>query len=157
MKKIACGMGALSHSLLYQTLFMEMGVKVPDGVEYPALPVDTGQSYRCTPSNKTVILCLVLSMLMTMVGADGFVALGASRASDFLPHTLALSFHAMPALSHSLRVRGWLKLSAALALATLFRSAEADPHTLALSSHDIAALSQSDLVKGWAATSSACA
>src|SRR6516165_6098997 len=142
MKKIACGMGALSHSLLYQTLFMESGVKVPDGVEYPALPVDTGQSYRCTPSNKTVILCLVLSMLMTMVGA-----LGASPTSDFSPHTLALSFHLMPALSQSLRVRGWLKTSAAFRFG--FRSAEPDAHTLALSSHDIVAFSQSDLVKGW--------
>jgi hypothetical protein len=32
MKKIACGMGALSHSLLYQTSFMDIAVKVPDGV-----------------------------------------------------------------------------------------------------------------------------
>src|SRR6188472_577145 len=101
MKKIACGMGALSHSLLYQTLFIESGVKVPDGVEYPDLPVDTGQSYRCTPSNATVILCLVLSMLMRMVGAAGVVALGATWASDFSPHTLALSFHVMPTLPQS--------------------------------------------------------
>ena len=73
----------MKKTLLYQTLFMEMGVKVPDGVEYPALPVDTGQSYRCTPSNKTVILCLVLSMLMTMVGAAGFVALGREPSFRF--------------------------------------------------------------------------
>jgi hypothetical protein len=57
---------------------MESAAKVPDGVEYPALPVDTGQSYRCTPSNKTVILWLALSMLMRMLDAAGFVALGAS-------------------------------------------------------------------------------
>ena len=63
---------------LAETLFIESGVKVPDGVEYPDLPVDTGQSYRCIPSNATVILCLVLSMLMRMVGAAGVVALGAT-------------------------------------------------------------------------------
>jgi hypothetical protein len=60
----------------------------------------------------------------------------------------------MPALLHSLRVRGWLKLSG---FGMLFMAAWACPQTLALSSHDIAALLQSDLVKGWAATSSACA
>src|SRR6186997_2598093 len=138
MKKIACGMGALSHSLLYQTLFIDVGVKVPDGVEYTALPVDTGQSYRCTPSTKTVILCLALSMLMRSVG--------------FSPHTFTFSFHLLPALSHSLRVSGWLKISV-----TSGFGAEADPHTLALSSHDIPALSQSNLVKGCAKASSACA
>src|SRR5215471_11729844 len=59
-------MGELSHSLLYQTSFIEVAVYVPDGVEYPARPVDTGQSYFSTPSKKTVIFCLVLSMLMRM-------------------------------------------------------------------------------------------
>jgi hypothetical protein len=57
-------MGALSHCLLYQTSFIEVAVYVPDGVEYPARPVDTGQSYVSTPSKKTVIFWLVLSMLM---------------------------------------------------------------------------------------------
>src|SRR5262249_9768887 len=44
MKKMECGIGELSHCLLYQTSFMEVAVKVPDGVEYPALPVETGQA-----------------------------------------------------------------------------------------------------------------
>ena len=109
------------------------------------------------PSNNTVILWLALSMLMRMLGAAGFVALGASGASDFLPQTLVLSFHVMPALWDSLRVRGWLKISAASDLGMLFRPPRACTQTLALSSQDIAALSQSDLVKGWTATSSACA
>jgi len=38
-----CGIGALSHSLLYQISFIDLAVKVPEGVEYPALPVETGQ------------------------------------------------------------------------------------------------------------------
>src|SRR6476646_3343800 len=54
-KKIEWGMGALSHCLLYQTSFMDVGVKVPDGVEYPYLPVETGQEYLSTPSTNTVI------------------------------------------------------------------------------------------------------
>jgi hypothetical protein len=33
MKKMACGMGALSHCLLYQISFIAVAVKVPDGVE----------------------------------------------------------------------------------------------------------------------------
>ena len=73
-----CGMGELSHCLLYQVSFMEVGVKVPEGVEYPARPVDTGQSYRSSPSKKTVILWLVLSMLIRTVDATGFVAFDAA-------------------------------------------------------------------------------
>jgi len=45
---------------------MEVAVKLPDGVEYPPRPVDTGHSYFCTPSIETVILCLALLMLMRM-------------------------------------------------------------------------------------------
>src|SRR5262249_40351739 len=48
MKKTACGMGALSHSLLYQTSFMDVVVKVPNGVAYLVIPVETGQLYRST-------------------------------------------------------------------------------------------------------------
>jgi hypothetical protein len=48
-------MGALSHCLLYQTSFMDVGVNVPDGVEYPYLPVETGQEYFSMPSTNTVI------------------------------------------------------------------------------------------------------
>ena len=33
VKKIAWGIGALSHCLLYQISFMELAVYVPDGVE----------------------------------------------------------------------------------------------------------------------------
>src|SRR5262245_55561432 len=62
-------MGALSHSLLYQISFMEVAVWVPDGVEYPAFPVETGHSYFVTPSRATVILCLDLSMVTWMVEA----------------------------------------------------------------------------------------
>src|SRR6185295_1144656 len=40
--------------------------------------VDTGQSYRWTPSSETVILCLLLSMLVRMVGVVGFIAFGVS-------------------------------------------------------------------------------
>jgi hypothetical protein len=35
--------GGIVHSSLYQISFIEVAVKVPDGVEYPALPVETGQ------------------------------------------------------------------------------------------------------------------
>ena len=48
-------MGALSYSLLYQILFMDLAVKVPDGVEYLGSPVETGQPYRSSPSTDTVI------------------------------------------------------------------------------------------------------
>ena len=76
VKNTACGMGALSHCLLYQILFIELAVKVPDGVAYPGRPVEIGQSYRSTPSTETVIFCLDLSMLMRTLGATGFVAFG---------------------------------------------------------------------------------
>src|SRR5262249_2823920 len=112
MKKMECGIGELSHCLLYQISFMEVAVKVPDGVEYPALPVETGQLYLSTPSRKTVISCLVLSMLMRMVEGTGLVVFDAACVPDFSPHTFALSFHLMPALSHSLLVSGWPARSA---------------------------------------------
>jgi hypothetical protein len=149
-------MGELSHCLLYQISFMEVGVKVPEGVEYPARPVDTGQSYRSSPSKKTVIFWLVLSMLMRTVDATGFVAFDAAWVadpSDFSPHTFALSFHVMPAISHSFLVRGWLKVSAASELGMVSASWDADPHALALSFHATPALLQSNLVKGWLETS----
>src|SRR6478735_6734106 len=60
-------MGALSHSLLYQISFMEVAVYFPDGVEYPAFPVETGHSYLVTPSRTTVIFCLDLSMVTRML------------------------------------------------------------------------------------------
>src|SRR5215469_17507831 len=59
-------MGELSHSLLYQISFIEVAVKVPVGVEYPARPVDTGHSYFCIPFTKTVIFCLALLMSIRM-------------------------------------------------------------------------------------------
>jgi hypothetical protein len=141
--------------LLYQISFMEVGVKVPEGVEYPARPVDTGQSYRSSPSKKTVIFWLVLSMLMRTVDATGFVAFDAAWVADppdFSPHTFASSFHVMPAVLHSLLVRGWLKVFAS-DLGMVSASCDADSHTWALSFHDMPALSQSDLVKGWPETS----
>src|SRR5262245_41031990 len=69
--------GSVVPFLAVPDLVHGKGCEASRCVEYPALPVDTGQSYRWTPSNKTVILCVDLSMLMTMVGAAG-IALGAS-------------------------------------------------------------------------------
>src|SRR4029453_1234737 len=70
--------GSIGPLLAVPDLVHRKGCEGPDGVEYPALPVDTGQSYVWTPSNKTVILCLLLSMLMRMVSAAGFGTLGAT-------------------------------------------------------------------------------
>ena len=58
----------------------------------------------------------------------------------------------MPAVLHSLLVRGWLKVFAS-DLGMVSASCDADLHTWALSFHDMPALSQSDLVKGWPETS----
>src|SRR5262245_65192999 len=126
-------MGALSHSLLYQTSFMDVGVKVPDGVEYPGRPVDTRQSYFFDPSTKTDIACLALSMAMRMLEPLlGWACPTADIGSE--EHTLAASSQRKPGLSQSALVKGWLKVSA---------------HTLAPSSQRMPALSQSDLVSGW--------
>jgi hypothetical protein len=67
-----------------------------------------------------------------------------SAALDAAPHTLALSFHVMPALVQSNLVKGWLETSPEFAI-----------HTFAFSSQAIPALSQSARVKGWGETSSA--
>src|SRR4029078_12828962 len=64
-KETACGIGALSHCLLYQISFIEVAVKVPAGVEYPALPADTGQLYCSIPSTQTVMCCVDLSMVIS--------------------------------------------------------------------------------------------
>jgi hypothetical protein len=42
IKKIDCRIGALSHSLLYQISFIDLALYVPDGVEFPSRPVETG-------------------------------------------------------------------------------------------------------------------
>src|SRR4029079_3015759 len=75
MKKIACGMGALSHSLLYQISFIDVAVYMPDGVEEPRLPVETGQSYFSSPLTSTVIFWLALSIVIRIEEPTGLVAL----------------------------------------------------------------------------------
>src|SRR5262245_17274975 len=130
-------MGALSHSLLYQTSFMDVGAKVPDGVEYPGRPVDTRQSYFFDPSTKTDIACLALSMVMRMLEPLLLEGLGWACPTVDIgseEHTLAASFQRMAALAQSALVSGWPEVSA---------------HTLAPSSQRMPALSQLDLVSGW--------
>src|SRR4029079_10938516 len=103
VKNTACGMGALSHCLLYQILCNALAVKVPDGVAYPGRPVEIGQSYRSTPSTETVIFCSDSSMLMRTLSATGFVA---SDPAEATTHTFAFASHAILALSQSARVKG---------------------------------------------------
>src|SRR5262245_65163373 len=104
-------MGALSHSLQYQTSFMDVGLKVPDGVEYPGRPVDTRQSYFFDPSTKTDIFCLALSMAMRtweplVPEGPGWACPTVDVGSE--EHTLAASSQRKPGLSQSALVRGWL-------------------------------------------------
>jgi hypothetical protein len=68
-----------------------------------------------------------------------------------------LSFHAMPALSHSTLVSGWPERSAASGLGVVLADSDADPQTLALSFHWRFAVSQSMRVKGCVEMGSACA
>src|SRR5262245_20477825 len=85
------------------------------------------------------------SVICDLVIAFALIALGsASAARDGAPHTLAFSFHTMPAISQPNRVKGCLESSPEFAI-----------HTFAFSSQAISALLQSTRVKGWIDKSSA--
>src|SRR5262245_37386918 len=86
------------------------------------------------------------SVVCDLVVAFALSALGsASGAKDGASHTLAFSFHTMPAISQSNRVKGCRESSPEFAI-----------QTFAFSFQAISALSQSMRVKGWIEKSSAC-
>jgi hypothetical protein len=115
---------------------MERGVKLPDGVENPRRPVETGQLYFSTTSTETVIFCVDLSMSIRIEDPTGLVAFAAAAAAElagFSSQTSALSFHDMPARSQSFFVRGCGLAAVSGAVRAVLGPA---PQTLAVSFHD---------------------
>jgi hypothetical protein len=109
-----------------------------------------------------VIFCLALSIAMMTLGllaprADSASACAALEVGSV--HTLAPSFHHMPALPQSAFVSGWLDVSAVDTVGDSVCPAVevGSVHTLAPSFHHMPALLQSALVSGWKEVSDASA